>query len=173
MTCLAVILTRTGLLLAADAVQIVVGEKGVQSLKYKDVEYCDPSGYGTLGFSGGANTLPDYGNVWAPCVLDPQKNKAAFGVTPTSASAKGNTVTQTYPWGGLSATYTVKDADLYITLTLTNTSDKPIGWWKASLLQLNSRLVFDAKPWGQAMPYGYTPNMHYDYRWAKIGRAHV
>ena len=156
-----------GPLLAADQVQIVVGEKGLQSLKYKDVEYCDPSGYGVLGFGGGgSNALPDYGNVWAPCVLDPQKNKTAFSGTPASASVKGNTVTQTYPWGSLCATYTVKDADLYITATLTNTSDKPIGWWKASLLQFNNRLVFDAKPWGEVMPYGYTPNMHYDYRWA-------
>ena len=148
---------------SAESLQIKLTDHGLTSLTYLGVEYCNPSGCGVLGFTGQQTS---HGNVWAPAVVDAQKKPDAFTPVPTAAVVKGSTVTLTYPWGALAATYTVKDADLYITATLTNTSQTPIGWWKANLLQLNSRLVFDKNA---QMPYGYAPNMHWDYRWAMWG----
>jgi hypothetical protein len=145
-------------------IQVKLTKNGLESLTYQGVEYCDPSGCGVLGFS--ERLGHEGGNLWAPCVVDVKKSKEAFSLVSTNAELQGSTVTKTFPWGTLAATYTVNGADLYVTATITNTSTTPIGWWKANLLQLNSRLVFDKKSWDKAMPYGYTPEMHWDYRYA-------
>ena len=147
---------------AADPLQIKLTEKGVVSLTYAGVEYCDPTDCGVLGFN---DRPPQSGNLWSPCVLDAQKSNNPFSRVPTAAAVQGSTVTKTYPWGTLAATYTVKGADLYVTATITNASKTPMAWWKANLLQLNSRLVFDARPHNDVFPFGYTPNMHWDYAW--------
>ena len=42
---------------AEDLVRIKVGEKGLLSLRYKGVEYCDPSGAGEVGFTGAGTKL--------------------------------------------------------------------------------------------------------------------
>lgn len=126
------------------------------------------AGFKLSDCSGGRNdgALLAGGNLWAPCVVDTNKSRDAFRTVPITAAMQGDTVTKTYAWGALAASYIVQGADLYVTATITNTSTTPIGWWKANLLQLNSRLVFDSKA---TMPYGYTPNMHWDYRWAMWG----
>ncbi len=154
---------------AAGQIGIKLTNNGLESLTYAGVEYCDPTGNGVLGFTGPVGD--EGGNIKAPSVMDAQKSTAAFSPVPTSAVLQGNTITKTYPWGKLAATYTIKGADLYVTVTITNTSATPIGWWKANVLQFNSRLVFDGKPWDQVMPYGYTPKMHWDYQWAMWGGA--
>lgn len=141
--------------------------KGLESLTYDGVEYCEPSDCGGLGFNKRPGTEGE--NLSPPCVLDTKKSKEPFSQEPTNSTVTDATVTKTYPWGTLAATYVVKGADLYVTATLTNSSKIPIGWWKANLLQLNSRLVFDNKPWNAAIPYGYTPDMHWDYRYAMWG----
>lgn len=148
-------------------VSIKVSEKGLESLKYDGVEYCEPSDCGVLGFNKRPGTEGD--KVSPPCVLDTKKSKEPFSQEPLSSAVTDSTVTKTYPWGTLVATYVVKGADLYVIATITNSSKIPIGWWKANLLQLNSRLVFDNKPWNAAIPYGYTPDMHWDYRYAMWG----
>ena len=140
---------------AADALQLKLTEHGLASLTYQGVEYCNPAGSGVLGFSGNPAGI-----------LDVQQKKEVFTATQTASAVKDATVTQTYPWGTLAATYTIKGDDLDVTATITNTSTTPIGWWKANLLQLNNRLVFDTHA---QMPYGYTPKMHWDYRWAMWG----
>jgi len=159
----AVLLALTRPSLAGAPLEIQLTQNGVQSLTYHGTEYCDPTGAGALGFTGDEDS--GTGNVWAPGVLDANKGKDAFPVAPAASAVNGDTVTRTYPWGTLRATYSVKGEDLYVTATITNSSTTPIGWWKANLLQLNSRLLFDNRPWGQVMPFGYTPNMHYDYHW--------
>ena len=145
-----------------EQIQVKLTKNGLESLTYAGVEYCDPSDCGVLGFNDRPTRA---GNLWEPCVLDAQKSKTPFSPKPTAASVEGPTVTKTYSWGTLAATYTVKGADLYVTATITNTSATPIAWWKANLLQLNKRLVFDAQPHNTVFPFGYTPNMHWDYCW--------
>ncbi len=149
----------------AEELEIELSVDGVQSLKYKGVEYCEPSGHGRLGFADG----PRYGNQWEPCVIDENKSKDPFPTEAIGSKFEDDTVTQTYPWGTLSARYVVDGADLNVTATITNTSETPIRWWKANLLQLNDRLVFDTRKWQQVMPYGYTQNMHWDYHWFMWG----
>ena len=147
------------------ALTLQLTDQGVKSLTYGGVEYADPTGAGVLGLTGGKR----YGNLWAPAVLDAHHSAEPFAAAPTATARQGATVTQTYPWGSLTATYAVKGDDLYVTATLSNASTTPIGWWKANLLALNARLVFDQKPWDKVMPFGYSPTMHYDYRWAMWG----
>jgi hypothetical protein len=122
--------------------QAVVTARGLQSLVYRGVEYADPAGSGVVGFSG------------EPAgIHDARKNKEPFSTAPTATAVKDNTVTLTYPWGTLAVTYVVKGADLNVTAVLTNTSTIDIGWWRANLLQFNSRLVFDAT--GRTMGWVY------------------
>jgi hypothetical protein len=128
---------------AGDALRIAVTAQGLQSLTYQGVEYCDPSGAGIAGFTGGAAAL-----------LDAEKKPGQFADKPTSVSVNGTTVTQTYPWGALTVRYTVKGDDLDIHASLTNTSGMAMSSWLANLCQLNDRLTFDASG----------KNMHWDYR---------
>ncbi len=150
---------------AAGEIEIKLTKDGLQSLRYKGVEYCEPTRCGELGFTGGTG----HGNQWEPGVTDEHQNTTTFATRPTAKKVDGNTITHTFQWGTIAATYEVKDADLYVTAVLTNTGKQTIGWWKANLLQLNQRLVFDKQPWGKVMPYGYTPNMHWDHHWRMWG----
>jgi hypothetical protein len=135
-------LAMAGRAWAAPSVQVTVTERGLTSLTFNGVEYCDPTGCGVVGFSGGPAG-----------VQDTTKSRESFPGTPTTSTVKGSTVTVTYPWGALAVTYTVLGADLDIRATLTNASPQAIGWWKANLLQFNGRLVFDAS--GKRMRWDY------------------
>jgi hypothetical protein len=135
---------------ADEPLRIVVGKTGLTSLTYRGTEYCDPSGRGVAGFSGEPSRIQDSA-----------RNPDAFPTTPTSVDLQGSTLTLGYPWGRLQIEYTVQGADLDVRATLTNTSERAIGFWKANLLQLNDRLRFDAT--GQ--------NMHWDYQRARFGGA--
>ncbi|MGD0090998.1 MAG: hypothetical protein ABSE73_13855 [Planctomycetota bacterium] len=73
--------TTCGTVLAADPVQIKVNEKGLQSLKYQGVEYCDPRGAGEVGFTGSGTSLHAV-----------RSDATGFATTPTSVSVTGNTV---------------------------------------------------------------------------------
>jgi hypothetical protein len=150
--------------LAAEEVQIKVGESGLQSLIYKAVEYVDPAGAGALGFTGGG--------------VGPRAAKkedtAVFVTTPVSVSVKETTVTQTYPWGTFVAAYEAKGADLTVTATLRNTSGKGLEGWRANVLQLNDRLVF--RPGGD--PHGNSIHMQWSHYFelnagARDGYAHL
>ncbi len=71
--------------LADEALQIAVNELGLQSLKYRGVEYCAPTGTGAVGFTGGAAAM-----------LNGEKQPGKFADKPTSTRVAGTTVTQTY-----------------------------------------------------------------------------
>jgi hypothetical protein len=86
---------------AADQVQVTLTEQGVQSLVFRGNEYCDPTGCGALGFSGGPVGIQDT-----------KKSRESFALKPTGVVVNGTTITQTYPWGALAVTYTVKDTEL-------------------------------------------------------------
>ena len=117
---------------AADLVQIKVGERGLESLTYRGVEYCDPAGAGALGFTG-AGAMPRAAK---------KEDDAGFVTAPVSAKVEGTTVTQAYPWGTLVVAYEAKGADLTVTATLRNTSGKGLEGWRANVCQLNDRIVF-------------------------------
>ena len=138
----AVVMLIAGSVFAEDLIQVVVSEQGLSSLKYQGIEYCDPTGCGAVGFTGGSGGIQDL-----------QKKRDTFDGKPTGATVKDSTVTLTYPWGALEVTYTVMGSDLDIRAKLTNTSAQAIGWWGANLMQFNQRLVFDRSG----------KNMHWDW----------
>ena len=140
-------LATCGATLAANEVQIKVGESGLQSLTYKGVEYVDPAGAGALGFTG-AGVGPRAAK---------KEDAAVFVTTPTSTKVDGTTVTQTYPWGTFVVAYEAKGADLTVTATLWNTAGKGLEGWRANVLQLNDRIVF--RPGGD--PHGFSLNMQW------------
>jgi hypothetical protein len=158
---------------AGDLVQVRVGEKGLQSLTYKGVEYCDPSGAGAVGFTGAGTSL----------TAAKPEDAARFVTTPTAVSVKDNTVTQTYPWGTLVVAYEAKGADLNVAATLNNTSGAGLNGWKLNVFQLNDRIVFrggggtfgfsDEMQWshyyeqtaGARAPYDHYPQQHPHVYW--------
>ena len=154
---------------ADQKIQIKLSANGLDSLKYKGVEYVDPSGAGALGFTSDPDS--DSNKAAATGVSDASKSRAPFSPIPTSVKVEDSMVVKIYPWGTLSTQYQVKDADVYITATITNTSPTPIDAWNANLMQFNTRLVFDRHPGDYVMPFGYSPNMHWDYSWAMWGGA--
>ena len=146
-------LATCGAALAAGTVQIKVSEKGLQSLQYQGVEYCDPHGAGEVGFTGNGTSLQGTG----------------LSTTPTSVSVAGTTVTQTYPWGTLVVAYAVKDADLTVTTTLNNKSGNGLNGWKVNVLQLNNRIVFR----GGGGCFGFSPEMQWSYFYVQTAGAKV
>jgi len=144
-----------GAAFTADIVAIKVSEKGLQSLQYRGVEYCDSRGAGEIGFTGSGTSLRGV------------KKDDSFATTPTSVSVTGTTVTQTYPWGSLVVTYAVKGADLNVTATLRNNSGAGLEGWKVNVLQLNDRIVFR----GGGGAFGFSPDMQWAYYYEHMGIA--
>ena len=149
--------TACGVALAADLVQIKVGEKGLESLKYRGVEYCDPAGPGQVGFTGNGTSLG---------AAKPEDG-GRFVTAPTAVSVKDNTVTQTYPWGTFVVAYGAKGADLTVTATLNNTSGAGLNGWKANVFQLNDRIVFR----GGGGTFGFSPDMQWCYYYEQTAGA--
>jgi len=151
--------TVCGAALAADLVQIKVGEKGLDSLKYRGVEYCDPSGPGAVGFTGNGTRLG---------AAKPE-DAARFVTNPTAVSVKDNTVIQTYPWGTLMVAYEAKGADLTVSATLSNTSGAGLNGWKANIFQLNDRIVFR----GGGGTFGFSSEMQWSYFYVQTAGARL